>query len=1415
MTQSHATRPQVVDEQQYAECTLKVLSESFQPQFNNNESSSIPHCIKISMEIVNELINKRVFDQNDIVNASNEVSYNSNSQTLTVKVKQYTIQFKLDSYNVNQDWVLELELSIIFVQNLTSLLSYVVTILWNCDESEYLEFGLQADINNPKSEKINKLIEDARKHIGTLFNIISKGLKPYDSNTKVNRNNRHPRQIIPTQQNFHVTIKTQGLPPNSNGKGQRAPPHGDVKNGSRDPPFDDVDGSRGPGGFHGPDGRTLPGTSGRHGAPGADVREPSGPSGWNGITPPKKNIISFDPSQPNPTNLFNIQRLPTHFQGNNTLPYDQKFADKFNPFKQSNNAKKTYKPNKMENNGDLGPPSDRPEFETNLNKQSGGNKKQTPNINDLYIKNKEFKDYFDIYQVCKMQLFESPKMMEVLSLTPDEFTKNLYSWARKPSDSVNIRSMIKKVYFMDVSTLYEQISKDQSLSSFNEKHVNEIKILILRDTAFITGIENSQNKYMLRYSLYDYFINLLMINNGGNVTDINNHFFKDAQFFRTNYESIMDSFIWLTETMQLTVFYKPEDISVFVTFRGGTNTLSKKLDPSISLHSINPNTVVNLNDRENNIQYEFGPFTRVYINKSNSDYTRSLDNMIRGDSKHILKNINEGVPVFIMGYGASGSGKTSSLIYLRGTETTQGSDGIIVKLISQTTFKEMTVTFKEFYADDDLLYQEQQSNALYTAKKIDGAQTGLTMYQTRNVNFKFIRNSTNVFVLDSEYDIAMITHEPSKRVEPKTFDAGQPLGQVLVDMVDDKNVRRIAATSNNPSSSRSHVLITFTFEKDKKKSYVFIGDYAGVENKFPCDVDINELISMCNQKIYQDKKMIDIDLRRFDKGICKLKGELKYYPKYEGFIEKYKDYKLLDKVDHCLDYGKEQHERQLEVHKSITKYYQDQDAFRYGTYTHLELYYSVMSKRSNIVDFDKLNLITLKNIYKHDTYLLLHILHPNLIFDNVKTYKGLINELNAFIQKTQYPDPDELLLAFVEYKQNKSPYTMAEIFKERTYKGAHDRFRQVNKFMMDAMSKYGITRGLVYHLGYITTISDRNVATTSTDFNYVVLGTVRPLIKNLNQKKDKQKETAFEHNHISFIRIRLFYLLKTILQIYFMYKSCSCRLMEGNQINLTLNSFRDTMKTIMDFKYKEKLRRFPGLTDNCKLQLCPVLHKNDCIAHSGENVNITASSITHDILREHVLDIINPSNYEEAVKQLKIVVYGVFNNTNAEDSKHRPYVNTSELKYEINRFANRRRTNEIRSQFYIHKVHSYQLGINFKKFNVQILKSVIDRLEKFAPIHDKQTNAWVIKGIPKAEYDQIHSLLHNQYLILAEDALDLPNNFLNDLNNAINLIQKINDTTPIGTLEFLDHIAKGNQFNDRICVKSENFYLPVFKTSLL
>jgi ABC-type proline/glycine betaine transport system ATPase subunit len=77
----------------------------------------------------------------------------------------------------------------------------------------------------------------------------------------------------------------------------------------------------------------------------------------------------------------------------------------------------------------------------------------------------------------------------------------------------------------------------------------------------------------------------------------------------------------------------------------------------------------------NNEYYFFGPNNNIFTDESNDKISEKLDPILSN-----LTNENP-KPICIIGYGQSGSGKTSSLIYFN--KAKDDPDGIIMKLCNK------------------------------------------------------------------------------------------------------------------------------------------------------------------------------------------------------------------------------------------------------------------------------------------------------------------------------------------------------------------------------------------------------------------------------------------------------------------------------------------------------------------------------------------------------------------------------------------------------------------------------------------------------------------------------------------------------------------------------------------------------------
>ena len=225
-------------------------------------------------------------------------------------------------------------------------------------------------------------------------------------------------------------------------------------------------------------------------------------------------------------------------------------------------------------------------------------------------------------------------------------------------------------------------------------------------------------------------------------------------------------------------------------------------------------------------KYTFGNFNKVFDPR----YTvRDIANEL----KPLVDKVVSGKPLFLMGWGASGSGKTSTLISL----AKKNEPGVLVYLcnmLGEKGYKTINLSCKELYKP---YYGKENPDA----PNASGApyEPVVEDYGGSDSFFKFNYDSDeqkelNKFKIGEDGANYSTLHQYRTKDDSKTFDGGANIGEVVNYLI---NVDRLVkATTNNPSSSRSHILCFLEFEKsDGNKANIIIGDLAGVENKFNCE----------------------------------------------------------------------------------------------------------------------------------------------------------------------------------------------------------------------------------------------------------------------------------------------------------------------------------------------------------------------------------------------------------------------------------------------------------------------------------------------------------------------------------------------------------------------------------------------------
>jgi hypothetical protein len=133
----------------------------------------------------------------------------------------------------------------------------------------------------------------------------------------------------------------------------------------------------------------------------------------------------------------------------------------------------------------------------------------------------------------------------------------------------------------------------------------------------------------------------------------------------------------------------------------------------------------------------YGPFTKVFTPEdSNTDISTRCT--------HIIEKLQKKENVFVLGYGASGAGKTSALIYFKKGPDGQ-KDGILLNILKNlkiggNSINNLTVTIQEFYDSKD----NSETNIRNNTSNI---------LKNEYMNIGFIKDvTTNEYIIDTGGD---------------------------------------------------------------------------------------------------------------------------------------------------------------------------------------------------------------------------------------------------------------------------------------------------------------------------------------------------------------------------------------------------------------------------------------------------------------------------------------------------------------------------------------------------------------------------------------------------------------------------------------------------------------------------------------
>jgi len=258
-------------------------------------------------------------------------------------------------------------------------------------------------------------------------------------------------------------------------------------------------------------------------------------------------------------------------------------------------------------------------------------------------------------------------------------------------------------------------------------------------------------------------------------------------------------------------------------------------------------------------------------------------------------------------------------------------------------------------------------------------------------------------------------------------------------------------------------------------------------------------------------------------------------------------------------------------------------------------------------------------------------------------------------------------------------------------------------------------------------------------------------------------------------------IIETKCRIGFGEQICENRNVEGTFINDSLEKVRRTIKEIMVEKNKDVLYNSVDFIDICLDTYCPN-HRNCFSMSSDPYPKETIPSIIFQEMME-LLNTYSGKKYEtksQFYQDMVVGVFCVFNITRtANNPPPVPYIDMNALK----------------TMFY-----------NKEKYTKENIQTLIDLLkktqEKVSKYEDKigymkNTNEY------KTSDDVIRELTNLFNKMKVEEQAILNEVFEKNIENFIQLFEKNNAASPIGTLEFVDQMAKFNAVNN-ICYIKDN-----------
>ncbi len=803
-------------------------------------------------------------------------------------------------------------------------------------------------------------------------------------------------------------------------------------------------------------------------------------------------------------------------------------------------------------------------------------------------------------------------------------------------------------------------------------------------------------------------------------------------------------------------------------------------------------------------QYLMGPLTNVFPPDMT---TKDIATECHG----IKQNLIKGCSVFVIGYGASGSGKTSTLICKSGSKDCGYQDsGVLLHLLQDQElsrqYPKIELTVHELFAGSS---DPRSGDGLSDTKKVDdmafvfsAAQKAYVFDPSTTYHHSANTSSTDINHLkdgirrysmppanDEYYNDRYVNVVNSSLFSPEQdlqLTEHTTLSKVIKQALDDDRLTR--ATTNNPNSSRSHVLIFVKLIDElpgdaiASSPYLIVGDFAGVENVFACQ-DIDTLKKIFNQKAdsgdrkYQDY-MIQEDIALNAKPEKYLGGNADDFDLYADSKNPSIEEELAELMPtfQQIEYKQNDEDKDRGKSKSKSKVQTESEATSQQRTQYCDICESTTQQLKQVL-MDYRKAIPFRE--EKASYLSLLKLPETDIYLNDK-----LANLNAEIE-----DPlcrsIEIIGALTAANFHENVWKVLKSLYPKNPKSSSDTFMQGTSLdtVADSLYEFGALQKQpmadIFGID-LSTFHGQKVPKTVRSAKYFsemidrIHTRLQPFLDHFKNMKNADQCVQCFMKVI--IRRHFAQVKKRSDMVQSMVSVCKARTYEGIFINDSLAVIRDVMKKLIAAQSRDasKLRVTPPFPDLCLPLYCnPLIDecfqssddfddemsgqdlKAKDILKSRSNVSKSISSIIFDTLGESALE-------------LKIAVFCIFlMNRTANDPPPTPFIDGEDLRLEIARKNNRDSVLAMLGEKIPSEADSFHELAEF--FNTErispVKQAVIGGLE--ASIRHQRD----LLGIATCD-EMLQRISHGEW-----DAV-------------MKMIDRVNATHPIGTLQFTDLMAK-------------------------